>query len=30
MLQVVLDDIRAIGYESLGTDPHFYFPPLER
>ncbi len=30
MLQVVLDDIRAIGYESLGTDPHFYIPPLER
>ena len=27
-LQAVLDNIRAIAYESLGTDPHFYFPSL--
>lgn len=27
-LQAVLDNIRAIAYESLGTDPDFYFPSL--
>ena len=27
-LQTVLDRIRAIAYESLGTDPDFYFPSL--
>ena len=27
-LQAVLDNIRAIAYESLGTDPHFYFSSL--
>ena len=27
-LQPILDDIRAIAYESIGTDPDFYFPSL--
>ena len=27
-LQAMIDDIRAIGYESLSTDPDFYFPSL--
>lgn len=27
-LQAVLDNIRTTGYNSLSTDPHFYFPSL--
>ncbi len=27
-LQAVLDKIRTTGYDSLGTDPLFYFPSL--
>ena len=27
-LQAVIDNIRAIAYESLGTDPDFHFPSL--